>query len=125
VSYARVGESRRLVLALMCIWVAAASVAALFIENVLGWLLFFSPGWANGWPFGLSFQLVVSVGLTGYLLLMLMTAAAGVGSIVGFICSLLGVEWEYLGPNHRIWLWAAVVLSCLIAGVFWHVYSIA
>ena len=33
--------------ALMCIWVACAVGFALFVENIIGWFLFFSPGWAD------------------------------------------------------------------------------
>jgi hypothetical protein len=110
-------------LALMCICVAGMAAVELFILNLVGWFLFFSPGWANGWPFGLSFQTVVSIGLTCHITLMIITAAAGVGAIVGFICTLIGVEWTYVGRDHRIWLWFAVAFLCLIAGVFCCVYS--
>jgi hypothetical protein len=84
----------------------------------IGWLLFFSPGWANGFPFGLSFQAVLSAGMTCQILLMLMTVAAAVAAIVGFTCTLLGVEWEYLGRGHRIWLWFAALILCISAGIF-------
>jgi len=109
-------------LALMCIWVAGAAVAALFVENILGWILFFSPGWANGWPYGWRFQTVLSVGITGHILIMLMTAAGGVGAIVGFICTLLRVRWEHVGRDYRSWFWFAVVFLCLSAVIFWRVY---
>ena len=66
---------------------------ALFVENIIGWFLFFSPGWAIDFPFGLSYQTALSIGLTSYLLLMLTTAVACVGGIVGFICTLLRIEW--------------------------------
>jgi hypothetical protein len=57
----------RLMLAVMCIWIAGLAAFGLLVEVLLGWFLFFSPGWANGWPFGLSFETVVSVGsLHGY-----------------------------------------------------------
>jgi hypothetical protein len=117
------GKPGRLMLALMCIWVACAAVFFLFVENMLGWFLFFSPGWANGFPFGLSFHTVLSVGMTCQILLMLMTAAAAIAAIVGFICTLLGVEWEYLGRGHRIWLWFAALILCISAGIFTVVYA--
>lgn len=102
----------RLMLALMCIWAALAAAAALFVENILGWLLFFSPGWANGWPGGLSFQTVLSVGMTGYILLMLMTAATLIGAILAFICTLLRIRWERLGQGYRSWFWITGVILC-------------
>jgi len=72
-------------LALMCIWVTGMAAVTLLIENMLGWLIFSSPGWANGFPFGLSFQAALSVGLASYSLLILMSATAGLGAFMGFI----------------------------------------
>ena len=118
----RSGAAGRLIPALLCIWVAGAAAAGLFVENLLGWLLFFSPGWANGWPNGWSFQTVLSIGMTAQILLMLLTAAAGIGAVVGFICTLLRVRWEHVGQNNRSWLWFAVVVVCLTAGIFWLVH---
>ena len=64
----RTGKLGRLMLALMCIWVAGISIVAPVKENSLGWFLFFSPGWANG-ALGMRFQTVLSVGMTVYILL--------------------------------------------------------
>ncbi|MFI5456808.1 MAG: hypothetical protein ACHRXM_15280 [Isosphaerales bacterium] len=116
------GKPGRLMLVLMCIWVAGLATFGLFVENIVGWFLFFSPGWANGWPSGWSFQTVLSVGMTGYILLQLMTAAVGVGAIVGLICIFLRVEEEYESLVYRRWLWFAVVFLCLGACIFWRVY---
>lgn len=90
------GEPGRVMLALMCILAAVVAAAALFIETVVGWFVFFSPGWANGWPTPWSFQIVLSIGLTSQTLVMLMTAALGFGAILGFICTLLGIRWSAL-----------------------------
>src|SRR5208337_541675 len=80
-------------------WISIAGLAvlALFSEYILSWILFFSPGWTNGWPFGLSSQTVLSAAITGWISLMLMTAAAGAGAVVGFICSLLRVGEKHGG----------------------------
>jgi hypothetical protein len=112
------GKPRRLMLALMCIWVAGLAAFGLFVENLVGWFLFFSPGWANGWPFGLSFQTVVSVGLIGYILLELTTAAAGVGAVVGLFCVLLRVEEKYEILVYRNRLRILTVLLCLSVTLF-------
>ena len=109
-------------LALMCIWVACAAGFALFVENIIGWFLFFSPGWAIDFPFGLSYQTALSIGLTSYLLLMLTTAVACVGGIVGFICTLLRIEWANLGRDRRIWFWFAAVFWSVAAVIFWCVF---
>jgi hypothetical protein len=115
------GKLKRLILAFMCIWVALIAVLALFIENWLGWFLFFSPGWAND-AFGMRFQTVLSVGMTVYILLVLTTAAAGFAAIVGFICTLLRIEWEHVGRDYRIWFWFAAMCLCLGAALFLCVY---
>jgi hypothetical protein len=117
-----ISEPGRLMPALLCIWVAAAAAVGLFIENWVGWFLFFSPGWANGPPGGLSFQTVLSIGMTGYMLLVLATAAAGFAAIVGFICTVLRIRWEHVGRDKRIWFWFAVVCLCVSAGIFWRIY---
>jgi hypothetical protein len=109
----RTGKAGRLLLVLMCMWVAGIAVVGLVAENALGWFLFFSPGWANGWPFGIRFQAVLSVGLTIHILLMLTTAATGIGAVVGLICTLLGVEWEHVGRGYRSWVWFLAVCLCI------------
>jgi hypothetical protein len=113
----------RLMLALMCAWVACGAGFALFVENWLGWILFFSPRWANGFPFGLSFQTVLSAGITVYCLLVLLTAAAGVGAIAAFICTLLRVRRQHAGRGWRIWFWTALGFVFISACIFFYVYS--
>jgi hypothetical protein len=109
-------------LALMCVWGAGLSVVALFVENMLGWFLFFSPGWANGFPFGLSFQAVLSIGMTIYFLLLIVTAVAGVGAIVALILICFQVEDECASWLSRKWRWFAVVFLCISAWIFWRAY---
>ena len=62
-------------------WASMSGIiaATLFLEYVMSSILFFSPGWANGWPFGVRFQSVLSAAATGWISIMLMTLAAGVG----------------------------------------------
>jgi len=100
-------------LSLMCIWIAGLAAIGLLVENFVGWFLFFSPGWANGWPFGLSFHTVASIGAIGYILLELTTAAVGVGAIFGLICIFLRVEEKYESLIYGNWLWIMIVLLCL------------
>jgi len=107
------GKPGRLMLSLMCVWIAGLAAFGLLVENLVGWFLFFSPGWANGWPFGLSFHTVASIGAIGYILLELTTAAAGVGAIVGLICIFLRVEEKYESLVYRNWPWIVIVLLCL------------
>ncbi len=105
-------------LSFMCVWIAKLTAFGLFVENLVGWALFFSPGWANGWPFGLSFHTVASIGIIVYILLELTTAAAGVGAIVGLICILLRVEEKYESLVYRNWRWVVIVLLCLSVLLF-------
>ena len=65
----------------------------LSVLRVAAWLvpILSPPGWANGFPGGFSFQAVLAVGMTAYFSLLLMTAAVGVGAVVGFI---LAPSWE-------------------------------
>jgi hypothetical protein len=86
----------------------------LFAEYILTWFLFFSPGWANGWPFGMRFQTVLSVSLTGWISVIFMTLSAGVGAVVGFICALLGFGQKHGCRAYRVWLWiSAGLILCL------------
>ena len=117
------GKPGRVILALMCIWAACGAAFLLFVENVLGWFIFFSPGWANGLPFGLSFQTALSVGMAVQILIMLMTAAVGFGAIAALVCTLLGVGWERVGRDYRIWFWFVVGFSLLSAAVYWYCHA--
>jgi hypothetical protein len=93
------------------------TLGALLSEYIMSWLLFFSPGLWNGWPFGLSFQTVLSVAMTGWTSLMIMTALAAVGAIAGFLCALLG-----LGRNHgyRAYLvWLRIMAVATICFSIW------
>ena len=60
-------------------WFGVAAMAACLLtgECVFAFCLFFAAGWANGWPFGLSFQLVISVGWTACVSVTVLTAAVG------------------------------------------------
>jgi hypothetical protein len=112
------GKPGRLMLSFMCVWTAGLAAFGLFVENFVGWFLFFSPGWANGWPFGLSFRTVASIGAIAYILLELTTAAIGVGAILGLICVFLRVDEEYESLVCRNWPWIVISLTCLSVVLF-------
>jgi hypothetical protein len=104
---------------------AGLAIALLFSEYIFGWILFLSPGWANGWPFGIRFQTVLSVALTSWAFLAAMTAAAGAGAIVGFICALLGLGTKSGRWVYRIWLWtAAMAILCFSIPLFWRIHAV-
>jgi hypothetical protein len=104
------------------IMITGLAVLILFVENILGFLLFFSPGWANGWPFGWRFQTILSVGMSGYVLLELTTVAVGLGAVVGLICGFLRVEEAYVRMVYRGRFWPAVLFMIIGTCIFWRVY---
>jgi hypothetical protein len=93
-------------------WIFIAGLAVFYLgfEYWLGFVLLFSPGWACGWPFGVSFQTVLSAVITGGVSIMLWTAAAGEGAIAGFVCALARIGNNQGRRFYRYWLWVAVVI---------------
>ena len=71
---------------------AALGACAFVGELRLAWFLFFTHGWAVGWPFGLTFQKVAASVVTFYYALELFTAAVTAGAIVGLICALFQLD---------------------------------
>ena len=57
------------------------------------------------------------------ILLMLMTAALGIGAIAALVCTLLGVGWEHVGRDYRIWFWFVVGFLFLSAAVYWYCHA--
>jgi hypothetical protein len=107
-------------------WIAMAGMAGCWIigELLLGFFLFFTVGWANGWPFGMSFQFVLSAVMTGYVSLMLMTAAVGVCAIILMFAATAGVSKERQHQLYIRWLCiAATVVLCLSTVVFRGLYA--
>ena len=102
-------------LALLWFFVTAISACALFAEFFVGALFFFSPGWANGWPFGVSFQLALATGVTIWCAVMLMTAAAGLGAIIGFLCTLFRLGEKRGIRVYCIWLGVAAAITLVVS----------
>ncbi len=100
------------------------ALVGLFWEYGLGWVIIFSPGWANDPLFGPNFHVVLAIAMTGWVSVLLMTAAAGAGAIVGFLCALLGFGQRHGGEVYRRWLWiAAVVILLLSIWIFRSFYA--
>jgi hypothetical protein len=88
------------------------SCAAVGAEAGASFPFFFAPGWANGWPCGLTIYRVWSTWLSITLFVMLMTAGVGVASLISFLaCIFPG------GRRH-----AGKVLAILIA--IWAILSV-
>jgi len=101
------------------VWLAVAgcSFLALAGELFVGCGFAFNPGWANGWPFGLTIHSVWSAGMSFLLFLILMTAAAGIGAIVGATYSCFGVGFRHGRAVYVGWLVCCCVLA--LAASLW------
>src|SRR5262245_46670828 len=92
-------------------FLALLSLLALVGEAYVGFALWFAPGWANGWPFGLRRQVVWPCGLAVMLFLLLMTLAVAAGAVVG-----LSLQGEGAGRQvHRRVAIGWLVLSAVVA----------
>jgi hypothetical protein len=89
-------------------------MAALMCEAFVVCGMGFQPGWANGWPGGISKHVVFAVWATGMLLIMLLTSGAGVLAVV---CSHLqqlvrrrSVGWAAFAWLFVVWVVVATVV---------------
>ncbi len=87
------------------------SLLALGAEIFFGFGFAFSPGWAEGWPFGLSIYSVWSAGMSFVFFLVLMTASVGIGAMTGAACSNYGVGLRCGRVVYAGWL----MYSCFMA----------
>ena len=100
------------------------ALLALGIEIAGSFPFFFAPGWANGWPGGLTIHRVWSTWLTATLVIMMMTSGIAIGSL---ICRLIGAlpgGRRYAGVALLVWigLWGLLsAVACL--WIFPEVYA--
>jgi len=97
--------------------IAGGSFVTLGGLMFFGFWLAFTPGWANGWPLGLSIHHVWPAGMSVLLFLLLMMAAATVGAVVGAVCSRWGVGLRRGRAIYAGWLVGSGVVA-LVAS-FW------
>ncbi len=64
------------------------ALGGIVLEALGSFPFFFAPGWANGWPGGLTIYQVWSTWLTLTLFVMLTTFGVAVGSLVSLFCCL-------------------------------------
>ena len=95
--------------------------AALPIEVFLAFPFCFSPGWANGWPFGLTIHTVWSSVMASLISLMFMTVMIGLGGAIGSIWLRHPSGLRYAERAFVAWL-ALGTLSALIIG--WRAYRL-
>jgi hypothetical protein len=92
----------------MWLSIAIALASVLTVEFIAPVLL--TPGWANGWPFGLSFQAVLAAGAAIWFGVCAMTATAGAGALLESVAALVGLS------ARRGWR-LYILLLCLSAAV--------
>src|SRR5689334_5089804 len=84
---------------------------ALVTEAVLSFPFSFAPGWANGWPAGLTMYRVWSTWLTVTLFVMLMTIGIGVGSLISLLACTLPKGRRHSGNVLGTWMVIWTVLA--------------
>jgi hypothetical protein len=105
------------------LYLNAVAGTCLFFEFVVGAGAFFSPGWASGGAFGLGFHAFLSATLTVWVALLLMTAAAFAGAVVGYWCILRDMGTRRVLRAYLWWLWiAGVAVACVNIWIFSNMY---
>jgi hypothetical protein len=85
-------------------WILHKALIALALEVFGGFPLWFAPGWANGWPFGLTIHTVWSGGMAFLFSAVLLTMAVCTGAAVGFFCSHRGIGLRHGKPVFAFWI---------------------
>jgi hypothetical protein len=86
-------------------------------EMYFGFALFFAPGWANEWPFALTIHSVWAAGIALMLFVVLMTLGAGLGGLVGLMCS-----WRGIGSKHGLSVyitWLLLMATMVLLASTW------
>jgi hypothetical protein len=91
---------------------------ALILEIAASFPFFFAPGWANGWPGGLTIYQVWSTWLTITFFVMLMTVGLGSGALLSLLVSIFPRTRRHNGFMLIGWMvvWAVLCFAfCLWA----------
>ena len=110
--------------------VAVIAIALIPAELAFAFSLWFSPGWANRWPGGLSFHFIWPAGLAALLFVLLMTTATAIGALIAFASnrqSGLRAFWMWLAvaaiPALGAAAWAFAVLRAEVLAMFPNGYN--
>jgi hypothetical protein len=102
-------------------FVALRLLAALVIVS---FGFFFAPGWANGWPGGLTIYQVWSTWLTVTFFVMLMTCGICLGSLVSLLFCLFPRGQRHTGNVFGAWMVIWTILSAVsCASAFREIYG--
>jgi hypothetical protein len=61
------------------------AAAGVVVEALMAFPFFFAPGWANGWPGGLTIHVIWSAFMTAVVAVMGMTVGVGIGAFAGLL----------------------------------------
>ena len=109
-------------------WLSIAAYSLLTFAGVLffGFGLAFNPGWANGWPFGMTIHAVWSTGMTFLFFVLVMSFGAGIGAIAcaGSAHFDLGLRSKTTAYAYAIWLlFCGVAALCACIWVYREIYA--
>jgi hypothetical protein len=100
-----------------CARLFAIACLVLVAEAVVSFPFFFAPGWANGWPGGLTIYQIWSTWLTITLFFMVMTAGIGVGALISLLACTFSLGRRHSGDVLGVWMIIWTALS--LAASFW------
>ncbi len=91
--------------------IAGISFAAMGSCMYVGCGLGFAPGWANGWPGGLTIYTVWSTGISILLFVILVSGMTAIGATAGGICSKQGIGLRHGRSFFVAWLVISTALA--------------
>jgi len=107
-----------------CARLFAIACLILVAEAVVSFPFFFAPGWANGWPGGLTIHRVWSTWLTITIFVMLVSAGLGLGSLISLVAGAFPLgrrnAREILGTWMVVW---TVLCAGTCAWAFMQIYA--
>jgi hypothetical protein len=92
---------------------ALGALVMLGAELQVGVQLWFAPGWANGWPGGLSIHRVWSTGMTVIFFVIQMTIGIGLGALIGLFLCRSSPGRRFAGWVFGVWLFTCIALTVL------------
>ncbi|MDB5342428.1 MAG: hypothetical protein JWP89_805 [Schlesneria sp.] len=103
---------------------ALLSFAVLACEVYTGFGISFNPGWANGWPFGITIHVVFSTVMSVLSFLILMTASSFVGSLIASCFAAIGVGDRHLRPAFILLIICCTAPAAILAQMcFMEIYA--
>lgn len=109
----RVRQASRPLSAVHLGWLALGASGAFLAVLVVGFPLYFAPGWANGWPAGLTIHRVWSAWFSSYLFALMLSAGTAAGAMAILLLGLFPPVRRRSGVILLAWLALWIVLTTL------------